>query len=583
MRLQTSLFLLLAIVGSLFAQDVKPVADRLAAQNSLFEEQYESDLRNFPERATAYGDYRYNDRLAEYSLNAIVQRHKTDEDFLARLEAIPSAGFSDQDQLSHDLLARVLEQRIADFDLKEYEMPINQQNGVHTSLADLPLSMPFDSVKHYEDYVARLHQIPRVLNQTTEVLRAGMKDKLMPVRFLLEKLPVQCEGIIEADPFLVPTKKYPASISPEDQKRLTEQITDAINADVIPAYKSFAAFLRTEYAPEGRNTLAVTSLPDGEKRYENDIYARTTTRMTADEIHQLGLREIDRIQAEMTVIARKAGFADLASFRASLKTNPKYIPTSAEQILDDFRRYIAQMEPKLPQLFTLLPKSPVTVEAIPAFQSAAATHYVTGTPDGKRPGRVVVATSNFAERSLIDDEAIAYHEGIPGHHMQLSVQQQLTGMPKFRLHGLGFNAYIEGWALYAEQLGKEVGFYQDPVSDYGRLSSELFRAVRLVVDTGIHSKGWTRDQVVDFFRKSGAVDEPTIQSETDRYIAWPAQALSYKLGQLKFRELRERAQKELGPKFDIRKFHDEMLDGGTLPLDLLEARTDKWIAEQKSK
>jgi uncharacterized protein (DUF885 family) len=583
MRLQTSLFLLLAIVGSLFAQDVKPVADRLAAQNSLFEEQYESDLRNFPERATAYGDYRYNDKLAEYSLNAIVQRHKTDEDFLARLEAIPSAGFSDQDQLSHDLLARVLEQRIADFDLKEYEMPINQQNGVHTSLADLPLSMPFDSVKHYEDYVARLHQIPRVLNQTTEVLRAGMKDKLMPVRFLLEKLPVQCEGIIEADPFLVPTKKYPASISPEDQKRLTEQITDAINADVIPAYKSFAAFLRTEYAPEGRNTLAVTSLPDGEKRYENDIYARTTTRMTADEIHQLGLREIDRIQAEMTVIARKAGFADLASFRASLKTNPKYIPTSAEQILDDFRRYIAQMEPKLPQLFTLLPKSPVTVEAIPAFQSAAATHYVTGTPDGKRPGRVVVATSNFAERSLIDDEAIAYHEGIPGHHMQLSVQQQLTGMPKFRLHGLGFNAYIEGWALYAEQLGKEVGFYQDPVSDYGRLSSELFRAVRLVVDTGIHSKGWTRDQVVDFFRKSGAVDEPTIQSETDRYIAWPAQALSYKLGQLKFRELRERAQKELGPKFDIRKFHDEMLDGGTLPLDLLEARTDKWIAEQKSK
>jgi uncharacterized protein (DUF885 family) len=292
---------------------------------------------------------------------------------------------------------------------------------------------------------------------------------------------------------------------------------------------------------------------------------------------------MDRIQAEMTAIAKKEGFSDLATFRASLKTNPKYIPTSADQILDDFRHYIAQMEPKLPHLFTLLPKSPVTVEAIPAFQAAASTHYVTGTPDGKRPGRVVVATSNFAERSLIDDEAIAYHEGIPGHHMQLSVQQQLTGLPKFRLHNLGFNAYIEGWALYAEQLGKEVGFYQDPVSDYGRLSSELFRAVRLVVDTGIHSQGWTRDQVVEFFRKSGAVDEPTIQSETDRYIAWPAQALSYKLGQLKFRELRERARKELGPKFDIRTFHDEMLDGGTLPLDLLEARTNKWIEQQKSK
>ena len=583
MRLPLSLLFLAAVVASVFAQAVKPVADRVAAQNALFEEQYESDLRNFPERATAYGDYRYNDKLAEYSLEAIVQRHKTDESFLARLEAIPSAGFSDQDQLSHDLLVRVLQQRIADFDLKEDEMPINQQNGIHTNLADLPLSVPFDSVKHYEDYIARLHQIPRVLNQTTEVLRAGVKDKLMPVRFLLEKLPVQCQGIVDADPFLIPTTKYPQDISPEDQKRLTQQITAAINSDVVPAYKTFAAFLRTEYAPQGRTTLAVTSLPDGEKRYQNNIYARTTTHMTADEIHQLGLREMERIQAEMTVIAKKEGFADLASFRASLKTNRKYIPTSTEQILNDFRHYIAQMEPKLPELFTLLPKSPVTVEAIPAFQAAAATHYVTGTPDGKRPGRVVVATSNFADRSLINDEAIAYHEGIPGHHMQLSVQQQLTGLPKFRLHGLGFNAYIEGWALYAEQLGKEVGFYQDPVSDYGRLSSELFRAVRLVVDTGIHSKGWSRDQVVDFFRKSGAIDEPSIQSETDRYIAWPAQALSYKLGQLKFRELRERAKQELGPKFDIRRFHDEMLDGGTLPLDLLEDRTDKWIAQQKSK
>jgi uncharacterized protein (DUF885 family) len=583
MRVHLSLFFLFALASSIFAQNSKPVPDRVAAQNALFEEQYESDLRNFPERATAFGDYRYNDKLAEYSLDAIAQRHKADQEFLARIEAIPSTGFSDQDQLSHDLLMRVLQQRITDFDFKEYEMPINQQNGIHTSLADLPLSVPFDSVKHYEDYIARLHQIPRALSQTTEVLRAGMKDKLMPVRFLLEKIPVQCQGIIDADPFLLPTKKYPESIPVEDQKRLTRQITDAINGDVIPAYKTFAAFVRTEYAPQGRTTLAVISLPDGERRYENDIYARTTTHMKADEIHQLGLREIERIQAEMTVIAKKEGFADLASFRDSLKTNRKYIPTSADQILDDFRRYIAQMEPKLPELFTLLPKSPVTVEAIPAFQAAAATHYVTGTPDDKRPGRVVVATSNFADRSLINDEAIAYHEGIPGHHMQLSVQQQLAGLPKFRLHSLGFNAYVEGWALYAEQLGKEVGFYQDPVSDYGRLSSELFRAVRLVVDTGIHSKGWTRDQVVEFFRKSGAIDEPSIQSETDRYIAWPAQALSYKLGQLKFRELRERARKELGSKFDIRSFHDEMLDGGTLPLDLLEARTDKWIAQQKSK
>lgn len=561
----------------------KAVAERLAEQNALFDEQYETDLRNFPQRATAFGDYRYNDRLNDDSLEAIMQRHKTDEEFLARLQAIPTTGFSDQDQLSHDLLLRVLQQRITDFNLKEYEMPINQQGGIHTYLADLPQAVPLDSVKHYEDYISRLHQIPRALNQVTDVLRAGMKDKLMPVRFLAEKIPAQCEGIITADPFLRPTRKYPSGISVEEQKRLTDEVTKTVHDEVLPAYKKFADFVRTQYAPQGRTTLSVMSLPDGEKRYENDIYARTTTHLSAEEIHQIGLKEIDRIESEMTAIAKKEGFADLASFRASLKTNPKYKPTSAEQILDDFRHYIGQMQPKLPELFGLLPKSPVTVEAIPEFQASAATHYVTGTPDGKRPGRVVVATSHFEDRSLIDDEAVAYHEGVPGHHMQLSVQQQLEGLPKFRLHGLGFNAYTEGWALYAEELGKEVGFYQDPVSDYGRLSSELFRAVRLVVDTGIHAKGWSRDQVVEFMRKSGAVDEPTIQSETDRYISWPAQALSYKLGQLKILELRQRAQKELGPKFDIRKFHDEILDGGTLPLDLLEARTDKWIAEQKVK
>ena len=583
MRFFLSLLFAIAFTSLLPGQNSKPLADRIAAQNAVFEDWYQSDLRNFPERATAFGDYRYNDMLAEYSVQAIVQRNKTNQEFLARIQAIDNTGFSDQDQLSHDLMVRALQQRITDYNLKEYEMPINQQNGIHTSLADLPNSAPFNTVKQYEDYIARLHQIPRVLSQTEEVLRAGMKDKLMPVRFLLEKIPAQCQGIVDSDPFLLPTTKYPASIPPEEQKRLTQQITEAINTDVIPAYKQFANFVRTEYAPQGRTELAITSLSDGEKRYENAIYARTTTHLSADEIHQIGLGEMDRIEAEMTAIAKKEGFADLASFRASLKTNPKYIPTSSEQILDDYRRYIAQMEPKLPQLFTLLPKSPVTVEAIPSFESAAATHYVTGTPDGKRPGRVVVATSNFKDRTMIDDEATAYHEGVPGHHMQLSVQQQLTGLPKFRLHGLGFNAYSEGWALYAEHLGKEAGFYQDPVSDYGRLSSELFRAVRLVVDTGIHSQGWTRDQVVEFMRKSGAVDEPTIQSETDRYIAWPAQALSYKLGQLKISELRQRAQKELGTNFDIRTFHDEILDGGSLPLDLLETRTDKWIAQQKAK
>jgi uncharacterized protein (DUF885 family) len=389
--------------------------------------------------------------------------------------------------------------------------------------------------------------------------------------------------VVDANPFVLPTKKYPATISPEDQARLTQQITKAADTEAIPAFKAFTAFLRTEYAPHGRTSLAVTSLPDGQRRYQNEIAAMTTTKMTPEEIHQLGLREVERIEGEMLVIAKKQGFADRASFLASLKTNPKYIPTSEEQVLDIYRRAIAQMNEKLPQLLTLQPKLPVTVEALPSFQSTSSTQYAGGSLDGKLPGRVMVNVANLSQRVMVGDEATAYHEGVPGHHLQVSVARQLSGLPVFRTHNNGFIAYVEGWGLYAEELGKEVGFYQDPVSDYGRLTSELFRAVRLVVDTGIHSKGWTRDQVVAYFRASGAIGESHLQNETDRYIAWPAQALGYKLGQLKFRELRDRAQKELGPRFDIRRFHDEMLDGGPLPLDLLDQRTNEWIAEEKAR
>jgi uncharacterized protein (DUF885 family) len=554
---------------------------RLAAQGALLDEQYESDLKAQPENATEYGDYRYNDRLNDRSLAGAKKNHEADVRFLARLMAIDTAGFGEQQRLSHQVMQRMLQQRIDNYRFKEFEMPVNQMDGVHVELADLPLAVPLDSVQRYEDYIARLHEIPRTLEQTKEVLRAGMKDHLVPVRFLLEQIPAQCEGIIAADPFLQPAAKFPDSIGAADRERLSKAINEAAAKEVLPAYKDFGHFIATEYAPKGRTSLSVSTLPGGAARYINNIRSYTTvTNMTPAQIHALGLREIDRIEAEMLAIARAQGFADLEGFRKSLHANPKYVPVSSQQIVDDYAHYIAQMRPKLPEMFGLLPNAPVTVEAMPPFQSADATHYNQGTPDGKRAGRVVVATADFAERTLIDDESIAYHEGIPGHHLQISIAQQLTDLPQFRRH-VSNSGYVEGWALYAEQLGKEVGFYQDPGSDFGRLSSDLFRAVRLVVDTGIHSMGWSREQVVEFFRKAQAVDEPTIQSETDRYIAIPGQALAYKLGQLKIRELRERARTELGPKFDIRAFHDEILNAGVLPLDLLETRTDEWIASQK--
>jgi len=569
--------LLLVFASSAFAETAS-LNDRLAKQNALFEEYYQTYLKNNPERATAYGDYRYNSELSQVSLEAIAKQHGENDDFLSRLKAIPTDGMSDKDLLSHRILESQLERADVNYALKNYEMPVNQQNGVHTQLADLPNSMPFDSVQHYQDYISRLKQIPRVLEQTTEVMRQGEKDHLMPPKIVAEKLPGQCDGIIAANPFLEPARKFPATFSEQDKKRLTDEITKAINDDVLPAYKKFAEFLRTDYAPKGRTELAIESLADGKRRYAEAVKTMTTIDVTPTEVHEIGLKEVARINDEMTKLAQSQGYNDLASFRDAVNRDPKWKPTSEQQILDDYKKYIHQMEPKLPELFGLLPKSPVTVEPIPDFAKAAATHYVPGTPDGKRPGRVVVAVSDPAKRTLIDDEAVAYHEGVPGHHLQVSIAQTLEGLPKFRLHSF-FSAYLEGWALYSEVLGKEIGFYKNPVSDYGRLNSEMLRAVRLVVDTGIHDQNWTRQQVIDYMHAND-VNDALAQTEADRYIAWPGQALAYKMGQLTILKLREEAKKQLGDKFDLKAFHDEILNGGAMPLDLLQQRVQAWIKDQ---
>ncbi len=572
--------LVLGFGWSAFAQ-MAPVGDRVAKQNALFEEYYQAFLKNFPERATAFGDYRYNSQLGQVSLAAMAWQHAENDAFLARLKAIPTDLMSDKDLLSHRILEKQLERADVNYALKNHEMPVNQQNGVHTQLADLPNAMPFDSVPHYQDYISRLHQIPRVLEQTTDVMRQGEKDKLMPPRLVLEKLPGQCDGIIGANPFLEPIKKFPAEFSEEDKKRLTDEITKAINDEVFPAYRKFADFLRTDYAPKGRTKLAIESLADGKRRYAEAVKTMTTINVPPAEVHKIGLKEVARINAEMTRLAQSQGYKDLASFREAINNDPKWKPTSEQQILDDYKKYINQMEPKLPELFGLLPKSPVTVEPIPDFAKAAATHYVQGTPDGKRPGRVVVAVSDPTKRTLIDDEAVAYHEGVPGHHLQISIAQTLEGLPKFRLHGF-FSAYAEGWALYSEVLGKEIGFYKDPVSDYGRLNSEMLRAVRLVVDTGIHDKNWSRQQVIDYMHAND-VNDALAQTEADRYIAWPGQALAYKMGQLTILKLRDEAKKQLGEKFNMKAFHDEILNGGAMPLDLLQERVETWIKAQAAK
>ena len=570
------------------AASAADVATRVKALNALLAEQWQHTMESAPEFATMLGDLRYNDRWSDMSLAHIDAEQKVTADFLKRFEAIDTGGFSDSDRLNQQLMVRQLKDSITAHELKLDEMPLDQMSGAHIMLAGFVSSIPFDNAKQYEDYLKRLQAVPQVFDQVIALARQGMADKMMPPKYLLEKVAVQA-GAIEKPAgmdsvFAEPLKHFPKSVSAADQKRLKAAILAAIDGAVRPAYAKLGEFVSKDYAPHGRSDFGIWALPNGDAIYRFDVRQMTTTDKTPQQIHDLGLSEVARIEGEMTKIAKAQGFKDLASFRASLKDNPKTHAKSREDILERYRGYIAGMQPELPKLFGLLPKTKVEVVPVEAFREkeAAGAEYHPGTPDGSRPGMIFVNTGDFANRSVLSIESTAYHEGIPGHHMQISIAQTLPHLPPFRQNA-GYNAYVEGWALYAEQLGKEIGFYKDPLSDYGRLSDELLRADRLVLDTGVHYKHWTRQQMVDYFHAHSSQDEPDVQAETDRYITWPGQALAYKMGELKILELRARAKQALGGKFDIRAFHDAILDGGALPLDVLEARIDGWIAAQKAK
>ncbi|MEF3817136.1 DUF885 domain-containing protein [Acinetobacter baumannii] len=563
------------------------VSVRVKALNQLLQEQWEYTLKNNPETATTLGDLRYNDRWTEFSKNQIEKDKKTTQNFLKRFEAIDSTGFSATDQLNKDLMIYQLKETLKNYDLKLYEMPFNQMWGLHLQFPGFISSIPFDNAKQYQDYISRLKQIPLILEQGIQLAKQGQKDGLMPPKYLIEKVAKQIDSIAtptgKDSVFASPLKQFPKNISKAEQERLSREILQTIDQNVRPAYQKLGTFIQKDYLPYGRQHEGIWSLPNGDELYRFYVENNTTTSESPENIHQLGLKEVARIEAEMLKIAKAQGFNDLKSFQQSLKTNPAVFPKSREEILEIYRGYIAQMQPELPKLFGLLPKNKVEVLPVEQYREkeAAGAEYHQGTPEGSRPGQVYVNTGDFSERSKISMEATAYHEAIPGHHMQIDIAQNLPNLPMFRKQP-NHTAYIEGWALYAEQLGKDVGFYKDQLSDYGRLSSELFRACRLVVDTGVHYKKWTRQQMIDFIREHSALDEPDIQAEADRYIAIPAQALAYKMGQLKILELRELAKQELGDRFDIKTFHDMILNAGTLPLNILDARIKNWIKEQKA-
>ena len=579
-----SFILVVAVMAKAAGQSVEA---RRAELNRLLADEWEYTLRTQPELATHVGDNRYNDRLSDFSDKAIAEDLKHTREALERFEALDVSGFPEQERLNHALMVRSLRESLEAAQFKNWEMPATQFGGIHLGYASLAFDTPFRNGKDYEDYLSRLRQIPRVLEQATGHMRDGLRDHRMPPKYLLEKVSVQAQqiadGPLDKSPFTEPLRKFPDSISEAERKRLSEVIEGAVKNEVAPAYAKFAKFVREDYAPHGRLDPGVWALPDGEARYRFAVRHQTTSDFTPDEIHQLGLKSVAKIETEMLTIARQQGFSDLKSFNEHIRQDPALHAKSGQQLLDLYTQYRDQMYGKLPQLFGRLPKNKLDVVPMESFRSAdgVPADYSVGAGDGSRPGRINVNEYAPEKRLLLNVEAIAYHEGVPGHHLQFSIAQELTGLPPFRKYDLDLNAYTEGWAFYSERLGKEVGFYRDPYSDYGRLQNEMWRAVRWVVDTGVHSKHWTRQQMVDFFHEHTAMDDQNIETEVDRYIAWPAQALSYKMGQMKILELRARAQQELGAKFDLRAFHDAVLDQGPLPLDVLEGKIDAWIKERK--
>lgn len=555
--------------------------------NAIFRDYWEDNLKHAPEFASSLGDKRYNDQITDYSVKAQNDMLAREQTFLMRLAAIDTTGFTAQEKISRDLLMRDFTTDQEAEEYKEWEMPLNQMSGIYTTYTRLAPQLSFDAVKDYDDWIARLHAIPKAFDQSMTNMSIGVEDHRVPPKYLLEKALVQVKTLAdqkpEDSPFALPLKKFPASVSAAEQARIKAEMLDVISKEVLPAYKRLARFLEVTYIPAGRTEPGISALPDGAKYYAFALRRTTTTKLTAEQIHQIGLDEVKRDEAEMLVIAQKLGFTDLKSFRASMKGNPKLKAITRESLLDAYRGYLKPMQAKLPSLFGRLPKAPFEVVPVPEYmeKNSAPAYYEGGTPDGSRPGRLFIDTYNATDRNLYAVESIAYHEGLPGHHLQISIAQELEDVPTFRKFEF-YTAYTEGWGLYSERLGKDVGFYQDPYSDYGRLEADIWRAIRLVVDTGVHSKHWTREQMVQFFHDHSAIDETSIQAEVDRYVAWPGQATAYKIGQLKILELRDRAKAALGDKFDIRAFHDQVLDAGALPLDVLSDRIDGWIASEKA-
>jgi uncharacterized protein (DUF885 family) len=564
--------------------DSKGTAAEGVRLRRLMDSYWQYMLDEYPELATYTGDAGRNHRWTDHSLEAYDRRNREMEVPARVLATIDRAALTAADQVHYDLFHRNVEEALEGRRFKGEYMPVTQMGGVQQNVAQTLMMMPYYQVPDFENALARLEAVPALVDQTIALLDKGLETGITPPRITLRDVPDQVRNQLVEDPLTSPLLRafasFPPAIDAPAQERLRAAAARAYAGAVAPAYRRLLEYLDSRYIPRTRETIALRDLPDGEAWYAFAIRQMTTTRLGAEEIHRIGHDEVRRIRAEMDAVVASTGFdGTFQQFVGFLRNDDRFFFDRAEDLLVAYRDICKRVDPELTKLFATLPRLPYGVVPVPSYaeKSQTTAYYEPGSPSAGRPGRFYANTYDLHARPMWEMEALALHEAVPGHHLQLAIAQELPEMPDFRRHGF-YTAYIEGWGLYAESLGGELGMYTDPYAKFGQLTYEIWRAIRLVVDTGMHALGWSRQQAIDYFTQNAGKAAHDIVVEVDRYIVWPAQALAYKIGELKIKELRARAAAALGARFDLRRFHDEVLGAGALPLDVLEARIDAWIA-----
>lgn len=558
------------------------------ALHALFASEWDYQMQQNPTWASTLGDRRWNDRWEDVSLDAIQKRHEHDNEVLARLKEVDRSKLTPRDQLNYDLFKQEYERRVEEHPYRWYLIPLNQRSGIQTAdeLAD---SLRFETVKDYEDWIVRLRAFRPLMDQTIALMREGTRAHILLPKVIVQRIPAQIDKQLvsdpEASPFYKPFKRVARTVSEADRLRLSRAAKEAILAQIVPAFQAFKRFFVEEYLPASLDRVGIWQLPNGERMYAFFARKYTTTNLTPKEIHEIGLSEVKRIRAQMQAIMDKSGFkGTLPEFFKFLRTDSRFYCKSSEELLTAYRAIAKRIDPHLITVFKTLPRMPYGVEPIPEAVAPDTTtaYYRAPAADGSRAGTFFVNLYKPEARPVYEMMALSLHEAVPGHHLQIALAMEQGDIPNFRRYG-GYGAFVEGWGLYAESLGEDMRLYDDPYSKFGQLTYEMWRAVRLVVDTGMHAMRWDRQKAINFFMENAAKTELDVVNEIDRYIAWPGQALGYKVGELKFKQLRERARRALGDRFDLREYHDVVLRSGALPLDILEQNVNEWIDLKKQR